>query len=421
MRTGYRAIVLFAGIAAAVAPGLPRFVAFSPALAQEQKARSDTVRPEIGKPIQAAIDLLKKKRGKDALARVGEADAVKDKTPYELYLVERVRGQAAAAAGQASTAARALEMAALLPAAPAEERLPLLGAAASQYYAAKDYGKASEAARRYFKDGGTDRTVRAIYIEALFLGNDLSRATEELLADIRTDERAGRAPSEQQLQLLANAHFKRGDTAGYSDALEKLVAHYPKRDYWLVVIHGVATRRGFSGRLALDLARLKLATGTMQSAAEYFEATQLSLEAGFPAEATKIIERGYSAGLLGTGADAERHKRLSDLATKSFADDRKTLGQEDARAAASEGGIALFNAGFNYVLHGNLHKGLEMMEQGLRKGGLKRPDDARLHLGYAYHLAGQKQKAIQMFRTVRGADGTAALARLWVAHLGHAS
>lgn len=421
MSIGYRPILLLAGIGAAITSGLPRFDAVAPALAQEQKARSDTVRPEIGKPIQAAIDLLKKKRGKEALARVGEADAVKDKTAYELYLVERVRGQAAAAAGQASTAARALEMAALSPAAPAEERLLLLAAAAGQYYSAKDYGKASEVARRYFRDGGADRTVRTIYVEALFLGNDLAHATEELLADIRAEERAGKIPSEQQLQLLANAHFKRGDTASYGDVLEKLVAHYPKRDYWLAVVHSVATRRSFSGRLALDLARLKLATGTMQSAAEYFEATQLSLEAGFPAEATKIVERGFASGLLGTGPDAERHKRLSDLATKDFAADRKTLGQEDTRAAASDGGIALFNAGFNYVLHGKPDKGLEMMEQGLRKGGLKRPDDARLHLGYAYHLVGQNQKAIQMFKTVRGADGTAALARLWVIHLGRAS
>jgi hypothetical protein len=62
-----------------------------------------------------------------------------------------------------------------------------------------------------------------------------------------------------------------------------------------------------------------------------------------------------------------------------------------------------------------------MMEQGLRKGGLKHPDEARLHLGYAYHLAGQNQKAIRVFKTVHGADGAASLARLWIIRLGRES
>jgi hypothetical protein len=49
----------------------------------------------------------------------------------------------------------------------------------------------------------------------------------------------------------------------------------------------------------------------MKSTEEYVESAQLSLQEGFPAEASKIIDQGYSAGLLGTGPDAARHKRLN--------------------------------------------------------------------------------------------------------------
>ena len=102
--------VLLAGLGVAIGfagAAVPDFALIGSARAQERAG--DTVRPEIGKPIQAAVDLLKSKRGKDALARVHEADTVPNKTAYEAYLVERVRGQAAAAAGDASTAARAFE------------------------------------------------------------------------------------------------------------------------------------------------------------------------------------------------------------------------------------------------------------------------------------------------------------------------
>jgi hypothetical protein len=258
-------------------------------------------------------------------------------------------------------------------------------------------------------------------VQALYLGNDFARAASEMLADVQADEAAGRTPTEVQLQLLTDSCQKQRDQRCYANALEKLLAYYPKRDYWLNAVYGVAGRAGSSDRLALDLARLKLATGTMQTANEYMEAAQLSLQAGYPAEAKKFIDQGYAAGRLGTGPEAERHKRLRDLAAKSLAEDMKTLGQDDAQVAAAKDGAALLNSGFNYVLHGNSDKGFEMMEQGMRKGGLKHPDDARLHLGYAYQVAGQKQKAIQVLKTVQGGDGPASLARLWIIHLGRGS
>src|SRR5207248_3022991 len=76
------------------------------AFAQE---KPPAVRPEVGKPLQAAIEALKAKRGKEALARAREAQDVPNKTPYETYLVTRVLGQAASAAGEAGTAGAALE------------------------------------------------------------------------------------------------------------------------------------------------------------------------------------------------------------------------------------------------------------------------------------------------------------------------
>ncbi len=396
------------------------FTALAPigsALAQEQKGAVPTVRPEIGKPIQAALDLLKSKHGKDALARVNEADAVPNKTPYEAYLVERVRGQAAAAAGDATAAARAFETTAASSAVSAGERLQFLAAAAGQYYVAKNYGKVVELGARYFKDGGTDKSIRTTYVQALYLSNDFARAASEMLVDVQAEEAAGKAPTEMQLQLLTDSYQKQKDQKGYATALEKLLAYYPKRDYWLNAVYGVAGRPGISDRLALDLARLKLATGTMQTTNEYMEAAQLSLQAGYPVEAKSFIDQGYAAGKLGTGPEGERHKRLRDLAAKNLAEDNKSLGQDDAQVAASKDGAALLNAGFNYVLHGSSDKGLEMMEQGMRKGGLKHPEDARLHLGYAYQVAGHKQKAIQAFKKIQGADGPAALARLWIIHL----
>src|SRR3977135_3471724 len=206
-------------------------------------------------------------------------------------------------------------------------------------------------------------------------------------------------------------------------AMEMLVAHYPKREYWLSVIYGIATRPGFSERLALDLARVKLETGTMRGADEYLDAAQLALQDGFPMEAVRIIDKGYASGVLGTGPEAARHKRLKDMAAKNLAEDKKALARVDeSQAAAAKDGSALFNEGFNYVLRGKAEQGLAMMEKGIRDAkAFRRLEHAKLQLGYAHPLAGPNQRAIQVLQTVHGTDGAAALARLWVIRLSRAA
>ncbi len=71
----------------------------------------------------------------------------------------------------------------------------------------------------------------------------------------------------------------------------------------------------------------------------------------------------------------------------------------------------------NQVFNGEKAKGLELMQQGIAKGNLKRADDAKLHLGIAQVVAGDNAKALATFKGVSGGDGSADLARLWALHL----
>src|SRR5437868_3458928 len=313
--------------------------------------KAQAVRPEVGKPVQAAIDLLKQRKGREALAQARAAQAVADKTPYETYLVTRVLGQAAAAAGDNATAASALEQAANSSAAPAADRVSLLAAAAGQYYALKQYSKAANAATTYFQHGGTDKSVRTIYVQSLYLGGNYGAAARELASDVEAETRDGKNPPEERLQLLANAYLQSKDTAGYGRTMEQLVALYPKRDYWLAAIDNVIRRSGFNDRLQIDVARLKIEVGAMQRADDYLDYAQLALIEGFPMEASRVIDKGYGAGLLGTGPEAARHKRLKDLAAKNLADDRKAIAEAEKQDPSNKDAKTVFNEGFNLVLN----------------------------------------------------------------------
>jgi hypothetical protein len=382
-------------------------------LAHADAERAPTVRPEVGKPLQAAVELLKARKGKEALARLGEAETAPGRTAYETYLLDRVRGQAASAAGDALLAARSFEAAAASAACPAADRPPMLAAAAGQQYLAKDYAKAADLASRYVKEGGSDPAIRTLLVQSLYLGADYSRAERELVALLEAQDQAGKAATEDQLQLLASICLKQRDGNCYAQAMERLLATHPKQDYWLAAIHEVSAMPAFASRLNLDVARLKLYTRTLRTTAEYFEAAQLALQEGFPTEARDFLERGYAAGQLGTGPEADRHRRLRDMVAKAVAEDSRSPGDDISVLSASKDGTALLNAGFNQVLRGQADKGLPLMEQGLRKGGLKRPEDGKLHYGIALALAGRGGAAAQALHGIQGKDGTADLARLW--------
>lgn len=378
------------------------------ALAQE------AVRPEVGKPLQAAQELIKAHKYKEALAKIHEADAVGNKTPNETFLIERMRGSAAAQAGENDVAIHAFETVIASGKLPKPEQLKMMEAVASMYYRNKEYAKASAVANRYLKEGGTDSSMRTILIQSQFLTGDCTNAVREVRSEVESQDQAGQAPSEDRLQLLANCYSKQKDNTGYVWALEKLVTYYPKKDYWVDLIRRVQGKRGFSDRFSLDVERIKFATGNMGSAGDYMEMTQLALQAGHSGEAKKVIDQGFSTGALGTGPEAERQKRLRDLAAKTAADDQANLSKAEAEASASKEGTGLVNVGWEYVTRGKADKGLPLMEQGVHKGGLKHPEDEKLHLGIAYLMAGNKAKGTQVLRTVQGNDGSADVARLWV-------
>jgi hypothetical protein len=371
----------------------------------------DSVRADVGRPLQAAQEMIRAGKYKQALDKVREAEAVGGRNANENYMIERMRLAAASGAGDVETAARSFEAVSGRVSGP--DKLKMIESLTGSYYRAGNYAKAMQWGQRYFREGGSSGAIRTLLIQSQYLAGDFGGAARELRTEIEQAERGGSAPGEDRLKLLVNATLKLNDTNGYVWALERLVTYYPKKEYWVDLLARLQRKPNFSDRLALDTYRLSLATGSMSAANDYMEMTQLALQAGFPSEAKQIVDKGYAAGVLGTGKEAERHKRLQDLVAKKIEEDKKAQADSLAEAEAAKDGTALVNAGMNLVFAGEKAKGLALMQKGIAKGNLKRVDDAKLHLAIAQLIAGENGKAGATLREVKGNDGTADLARLW--------
>lgn len=382
-------------------------------------AEGETVRPEVGKPLQAAQELLKNRKSSEALAKLAELDAIPNKTPYEIFVADRMRVAIGSMTGDDALIIPSLEAVIASGRPQGAELQTFIQALIGAHYRRNEYDKAITWITRYQKEGGDDPKMRALLIQSYYYSNDFARAAQLLQSDVQADERAGRVPPEQTLQLLLSCTQKLNDKPAYTDVIEKFVAYYPKKEHWVELINRVQAKPTFAGRLLLDVYRLKHSIGQLTTPTDFVEMAALSRVAGFPAEAKRVLDQGYDAGVLGVGSSNEigRQKRLRDEVNKMAVNDLKTLSQGDGDAAKAKDGSPLVNLGFAYVTLGEFDKGISLMEQGIRKGDIKHTEDAKLHMGYAYALAGRKPNAIQMFKLVQGSDGTADLARYWIVHL----
>lgn len=388
-----------------------------PAAPAADAPKPDTVRPELFKLLDPAVvkQLMADKKFAEVQDNISKAEAFPNRTPYETYVIDRMKLALGSATGNDAMAIAALEAVIGSGRMPAADQADFIQALANYYYNGKNYPKAIEWMKRYQKESTTPLKVRPAITRAYYLNGDYAKAKTELLPQIDDAQKAGKAPEAEDLRLLASAAGKLKDTATYLATMEKLVAYYPSDDYWTDLLNRMQSKPTFNQRaLQLDALRLENKAVKAMSPEQYTEMAELSLSGGFPTEAKKVIDEGFSQGVLGTGINGAKHKQLRDKAAKGAADDARNIASGEASAAKSKDGVGLVNLGWAYVTMDQFDKGITLIEQGIAKGGMKRPEDAKLRLGMAHALAGRKDDAAKAFESVKGDDGTADLAKYWM-------
>ena len=393
---------------------VPHLAALAAALvlAWGGQAHAQGVRAEIGKPLQQASEFLKAGKPKEALAKVREAEAVGGKSAAEQSTIDRMKAAAAQRAGDYPTAIQALES--MYGRASGAEQGQLAEQLASAYVQTRNNAKANEWIAKAVAAGNNGAGVKQMQAYLQGASGDYSAIARDAGAAVSAAEQAGRRPEEGELLRLADAQQRTNNTAGYIVTLEKLLSYYPKKDYWNAYLGRLPRKAGFADRFALDILRLRLSTGTLTKTEDFMEMAQLSLQQGLPAEARRIMDQGTKAGVIGTGPEAGRHQRLRELAVKQESEAKTNLAEQLTDAQAAKEGDGLVKVGYAYVSLGEVDKGIDLIQKGIAKGNLKRPEDAKLRLGMA-QLQSPKSKAagVQTLRSVKGTDGAAEIARLW--------
>ncbi len=387
-------------------------------LAQVQVAHA--VSAAIAKPLKEASDLARASKFKEALAKL---NGVSGSGPDDTYMLARIRGAAYQGMGDNGAAAQQLEAAFATGKVPGAEAGRLAETLAGIYAQRKENAKAMQWVEKAKAAGDNSAGLRQIQDYVQGSSGDYGQVARENAAKIQAAESAGRRPDEDDLLRLADAYRHTNNKAGDLTVKEKLVTYYPSnKQYAGIYLSDLPGKSGFAqSRYSLDLLRLRLSSGNLTAASDYMELSQQLLTTPLPAEAKSVVDKAYTAGVFGTGAEAARQQRLRDLVNKSAADSAASLAKRTADAKAGKTGDDLVAIGVEYASMGKYDEGIDLIQQGIAKDNLKHPEDAKLRLGIAQLQSGKAKAAgVKTLRSVQGADGASDVARLYIA-LGAAS
>ena len=400
-----RALLMTTALAFAAAPALPA--------AAQDKPRA--VRADVGKPIQEAQALNKKGQFKQALERAKAAEAVTDRSPFETMALELTIAQSRLGLKEPAKAAAAIERAVATGEMTPDDRAQRLDTIARLQYQAGDYAKSVSFGQQAMKEGNTNMELRGMVAQALFLEKRFADAAATVLPVIQEQEKSGKKPQEDFLQMRANAFHQLGDRKALIPAMEQLIRHYPKQDYWNGLLHELTQMPGYSGELDLDAGLLRMRTGFLIKPGTFMELAQTALYVKMPNQALAILDKGFAAGVLGkSAAGADREKRLLDFARKRVGEIKAELPTLEQEARAAESGDGLVAVGRAHADYGDFPKAIALMDEGFRKGKLSNIEHSRLRLGVVLLEAGQRDRGEKLLKAVKGTDGAAVLARLWL-------
>jgi len=367
----------------------------------------------VAKSLKAASEALQAKNYAEVIAKTREAAAITPRTAYDDYVIHYMQMPAFAAQSNYAETATAIEAIIDSQYLPANMKPQLLRTLMSIDYQQKDYDKAITYGQRALAAGDLTTDTPLIIAQAYYLTNKFKEALAGLEAIVAHDEQAGRKPTEKSLNLVWSCALKLKDDAAASRAVEKLILHYPKPDYWRNAMAGVLAHKTNDDRLLLMTYRLMYQVGILSRGADFTEMAQIALDQGNPGEAQTILEQAFAKNLYSDPHDKERSQRLLDKVKRSAANDRESLPKAEREASSAKTGDGLVQIGAAYLGFGQPDKALAAISAGIAKGNLKFADESYILLGIAYQRNKNTAEAIKAFNRATSDPSYARIAKFW--------
>jgi len=376
-----------------------------------------TVSPKLAKPLKAAQEGMQAKNWDAALAAIKEAQATPgEKSAYDNFIMNAWLSVIYQQKQDTPDEITALQNAAESQYASPEQSKTWLKAVVGLYFEQKDYAKVVDAGESALKRSPNDPDVLTSIADAQNRLGKFKEAAATIEQVIAHQDK----PDEKLLAFQWNCYSKANDDADAGKVIDKLVAYYPKPDYWLNALAPLLRSDIKDAHLQLDIYRFMSEVGVLKRSVDFADMAELSLDQGYPGESQTVLEHAFAANVFTEQRDKDRYQHLLDGAKQRAANDQASLAAGERDAANAATGDSLVQIGAAYLSYGQAEKAAADISKGIAKGMLKNADEANLLLGMAQLKAKNGAEAVRAFEKVAGssAPGYARLGRLWAIHAG---
>lgn len=214
---------------------------------------------------------------------------------------------------------------------------------------------------------------------------------------------------EDWYNLLNFAYFQQEDYAKVRDIQKILLVNWPKKRYWFQLA-GAYTELGEDQNLiyAYDLAHTQ---GMLEKESELVTMAQLYMQAEVPYKAGKLLSDEMEDGRV--SGDARNYRLLSQAWSLAQEDERAIPALQAAARASSDGELDV-RLGNAYLNLGQYENCTEAVQNGIRKGGLKSPDNAQISLGMCLYNLKRYADAKTAFRAAARERRSQRIANQWI-------
>ncbi|MCW8844327.1 MAG: tetratricopeptide repeat protein [Gammaproteobacteria bacterium] len=375
--------------------------------------KTPAMREKVYKRLAEAQEMVEAGNTAGAESTLKELQGMRDLNSYEIAQTWSFFGYIYYTAENYPASIKAYETVLQQPDIPVGMENSTMYTLAQLYFTMEDYNKAEQMLKRWFKGANDPGPEPYILLgQAYYQLERYKDAIGPVETAIDLAQKSGREVKENWWLLLRVFYYELENYPKVVEILETLVREYQKKDYW-VQLSGMYGELGNQRRqlAAYEVAYLQ---GWLQSNSELVTMAQLFMQDNYPYKGAQILEKGIKEGKV---TKDYKNYRLLAQAYQMAREDKKSILPLTEAAKLAEDGDLYYRLAQAYSNLDRWQDCVEAVDMAIRKGGMKRDDNAYVLQGMAYFNMDDLGKAEKAFQQARKDERSRRVADQWLSYI----
>ena len=224
-------------------------------------------------------------------------------------------------------------------------------------------------------------------------------------------KKRGDKPKENLLLLLRVDHYNLGDYKKMVKILKELVVLYPKKEYWMTLAGAYSELKQLKRQMSIF--EMLYEGGNLPKGNQQLNLANLYLLHDAPYKAALVLDKGIKSGVI---EKKVRNLRLLSQAWLQAQENKDSIDPLKAAAKLSKDGDLDVRLAQAYINLDRYKDAVDALRTGLKKGGIKRKDQANVMLGMSLFELQKFDSAKKAFAAAKKDKRSAKTASQWLSY-----